>query len=388
MDGNPFSTNYPVGLGGQGGGAGGYGAGGDNWMAMMPMILSYVSKLGAGIAKGNPAVEGLDQLTQQTIGAKSQADLMQRLLGGQVPGAKIQISDKGYQISGSSLGDLNGMSGSGLSNAQQGSQLPGGSGTQWNAQNMPSQLRQSNPFSSSQPGAFSYADLAGLTPQDVLQAMNVAGDTLYKQGLLKSQQEQNVVSMIKADTQRLAEWRRIKEIPDKVPVTVNGQVLEVDPKEALSYYAKVNDLPASYETYKLAAGDPEFKSYLLEMAKAGKTEINIGEAAEKRRVLGKVDQELDITDPTYPAKREKMLMSDENRMTYNTDVSERANKLISSNKGMQEPQARNIAKKTLLADTIVNELKTVYGEDKVTTDLVNDVIIIYVDGEVKHRIPL
>jgi hypothetical protein len=216
--------------------------------------------------------------------------------------------------------------------------------------------------------------------------MNVAGDTLYKQGLLRTQQSQTNVDLIRADTQRLAEWRRIKEIPDKVPVTVNGQVLEVDPKEALSYYAKVNDLPASYDTYRLAADDPEFKGYLLEMAKAGKTEINIGETVAKTKAVGKAKQELDMESPTYPAEREKMLI--ENRSTYNRSVTERVGKLLSSNKGMPELQAKNIARKTLLADTLVNEFKTAYGEDRVTTDLVDNVIIIYVDGEIKHRIPL
>jgi hypothetical protein len=189
MDSNPFSTNYPSAWGGQAPDAG---AGGFDWASLLQnkAFLSLMSQVGAGISGNNPAVQGVNQLNQQMIGSKSMAGLMQKYLAGQVPGGKIQIDEQGFKLSGptSALGDLSGPSQ--LSNAQQGSQLPGGSGTQWNQQNAPQIGRQTNPFVSSQPGELSYADLAGLTPKDVLEAMNVAGDTLYKQGLIENQRAQ------------------------------------------------------------------------------------------------------------------------------------------------------------------------------------------------------
>uniref|UniRef100_A0A6M3IGA8 Uncharacterized protein n=1 Tax=viral metagenome TaxID=1070528 RepID=A0A6M3IGA8_9ZZZZ len=172
------------------------------------------------------------------------------------------------------------------------------------------------------------ADTAGLTPDHMSNIMKTmlgqreisqkgladAYDAVYKTNMMGTQRAQ-------AETQRLAEWRRIKEIPDKVNVTVGNQVLSVDPKDALSHYAKMNDLPASYDTFKIAKGDPEFKSYLLEMAQAGSIKLDLGTELEKKKAFAVQSGQLyfkkdwlsdrDKVGSDTPARREISMMEDE-----------------------------------------------------------------------------
>jgi hypothetical protein len=128
---------------------------------------------------------------------------------------------------------------------------------------------------------FTAADLAGLTPEMIStafglklaqdkfgqQKMTDLFDMMYKQSLMDYYGQQTEIGKTRATTDMLAEWRRIAEIPKKVDVKVGDQILSVDPAQALSFYAKKYDLPASYETFKLAQGDPEFKKFLEDSAR-------------------------------------------------------------------------------------------------------------------------
>jgi hypothetical protein len=237
------------------------------------------------------------------------------------------------------------------------------------------------------------SDLAGLSPEDISRTVQLGlqqqdlqqssardlVDAVYKMGLLDTQQTQ-------ADTQRLAEWRRIKEIPDKVQVEVKkGEFLEVDPKNALDYYAKINDLPTSYDTYKIAKGDPEFKSYLLEMAKAGKTEINIGETVAKTKAVGKAKQELDVTSPTYVRDTISPLKKD----TYNWRKSIAPYESTWESRGVTDPaEKRRLAELSYTIDTITYDLRRAFGKsdlEPVIEEGTDDIVWI-VDGEVVQRI--
>lgn len=242
-----------------------------------PLFLSMISQAGASI---NPNMAGINQLTQNVIGSQNLMKILSKMLSGEVPeGGKLSMDSKGVKVE---------VPVSALSTSQESSttapqtMAPAQTAAPASTQqpNISTNLmRALNPFAISQQG-ISASDLAGLTPKDVLEAFQTAAQTTYMTGLAQAQ-------MAQAEARRLEEWRRIKEIPEKVPVKVGDQTLYVDPKEALDYYAKVNELPVSYETYKLAREDPEFKSYLLEMAKAGSTKVEISPyEASKQRTLG------------------------------------------------------------------------------------------------------
>lgn len=290
------------------------------------LFLSLLSGAGAGLAQ-NPAVSNINQITQQSIASQSYMKLLQRMLGGEVPrDGKLTIDEKGMKLDVPKSALEGPMSMTPLEGAQQGSQLPGGSGIDWSKQ------KAINPFATSQPG-ISAADLAGLTTQDITQALQSAMgvedlkrqsiedvyNRMYKFGFLDIQRGQ-------AETARLAEWRRIKEIPEKVDVDVGGgKIISVDPKDALSYYAKVNDLPASFETYKIARGDPEFKRYLVEMAGAGATKINIGDIRARAETLADVKARKYLTDPRGFARDMRKYMGSEAVLgpTFNLGEDER-----------------------------------------------------------------
>jgi len=252
-----------------------------------PLFLSMMSQAGASI---NPNMAGMNQLTQNVIGSQSAMKILSKMLGGEIPeGGKLSMDSKGMKLEVpvsalSTSQESNTMAPQTMApQAVAPAQTPTTTTTaptQTQQPGMPAGLmRAINPFAISQQG-ISVSDLAGLTPKDVLEAFQTAAQTTYMTGLAQAQ-------MAQAEARRLEEWRRIKEIPEKVPVKVGDQTLYVDPKEALDYYAKVNELPVSYETYKLAREDPEFKNYLLEMAKAGSTKVEISPyEASKQRTLG------------------------------------------------------------------------------------------------------
>ena len=110
------------------------------------LFLQYLSGAGQDISAGRPIGQNVNTITQQAIAAKSQAvtnkKMMQMLAdmmsGKLTPGSSIKMSDKGdmtMNLPKSALESLN--------LGQEGSKMPGGSGTDWTAGNMPGFV---NPF--------------------------------------------------------------------------------------------------------------------------------------------------------------------------------------------------------------------------------------------------
>lgn len=390
-------------------GVGEGGGGGFDWASLLqnPFFLSLMSQVGAGLAGDNQAVQGVNAINQQAIGAKSKADMMQRLLAGQVPGGSLQITDKGIKIalppSGESgLGSLS--DNSGLALAQQGSQLKGGSGIQWNQQNMPSQVRQLNPFVSSQPGAFSYADLAGLTSQDVTEAfganlqqqrinqesINSVYDNMYKIALMN--QAQSVAESrkpiftvpgtgVKLSANDYLEWKKLGQSER------TSLVKEYEYAQEQGFKGSIIDFKNSvgstgikdYEYAKSQGYEGSYYDWKTDIAKAGA--INLGEAVEKRKALGQVDQELKVTDPDYIPKIEAELKKDAYSWRKRVQPKTEAFKA----KGMSDSEARRWAEKVEIADDIQLRLERQFGKDKLKVDLINDEFVWTVDGKVVQR---
>ena len=114
----------------------GAGAGGFSWGEFLqnPLFLDFLATLGGSLDPEGPAGK-IAAFSKGMTKNKSQLGMMQKLLAG---GAKIDLNKDGYSIKGETS-KLAGVFGSGgqdkqgksLALANEGSQLPKGSGTNW-----------------------------------------------------------------------------------------------------------------------------------------------------------------------------------------------------------------------------------------------------------------
>ena len=139
------------------------------------LFLQYLSGAGGAMSSGQPVGPVLDTITQQNIAAQSKAKLnekymkmLQQMMAGEVPtGGKVTMDEKGmkFDVPKSALDSQK--------LAEEGSQLPGGSGINWSDPNQVKKLSSIlNPSAS--PLDTTGADLAGLTAADVSQALSGA----------------------------------------------------------------------------------------------------------------------------------------------------------------------------------------------------------------------
>uniref|UniRef100_A0A6H1ZU39 Uncharacterized protein n=1 Tax=viral metagenome TaxID=1070528 RepID=A0A6H1ZU39_9ZZZZ len=95
------------------------------------LLLQYLSGAGAAISAGQPAAPALNQVTQQNISTQNFAKLLAQVMGGKkVPeGTKMSIDHKGFKFEGPR--NILGGTAENTALAQEGAQLPGGSGIDW-----------------------------------------------------------------------------------------------------------------------------------------------------------------------------------------------------------------------------------------------------------------
>ena len=218
------------------------------------MFLSFLSKAGATL---NPEMQPLDQLTQQAIGAQSKAGLIDRynkilsgMLKGEIPtGGKLTLDKDGMKanVPSSALsGPFNEGGGGGQDRGLGGMKS---SGTNWddpaNRTDLIGKVRAASPFDSSQLGV-SGADLAGLTSQDVSQALKDAIGTAS----LKEQTINDIAERVYKS--QLGKWYEAQTAAVGAPgpldkpyiIPVNGRQVTVRewnalPEESQKYYMYV-----------------------------------------------------------------------------------------------------------------------------------------------------
>jgi len=266
------------------------------------LFLQYLSGAGAAIGSGKNIAEGLNPITQQNISSQNYMKLLKKMLEGNIPdGGKMTMDKDGLsmKIPSSALN----LEGGGVASENR-EYLSRAKGTFINP--------------SSSPLDVSSADLAGLTTRDISQALSGAlGIKEIEQKKVSSEREfewRALVDIWKATEDRRkaaleerrvkvaesAEERLLSGVPKKVSVTLpDKRVVDVNPKDALTYYAKKYDLPLSYDTYRIAQKDPKYKAHLIEMAQAGATQINLGDVAEKEIAKGAGKGVADVTSPDF-----------------------------------------------------------------------------------------
>lgn len=295
------------------------------------LFLQYLSGAGAAMQRGDPISAGLDPITQKTIGAQSQAGESQRmmkmisaLMGDKLKGdggllgpgkdfksdaaGKVTVTDGTKKVSGT-LGDVLGETA--LGGLDEGLAETGGL----------------SPFVSSLP---SFADLAGLGPEDVSRALTGAvrveqlrADVPYKRALTKQ--------AVAAAGRRPA--GAALDDPFYIPGPGGRKLslrqwnsLTSDQKEYRAYVYQANQLddkdimsPREYKQTPITQraqflqeiiDDPALKDVAIELAKAGAP--TIGELKEREKVKDVIGERAYLTDPKGMTKDlEKHINSEE-----------------------------------------------------------------------------
>lgn len=327
----------------------------------MMLMMQYLSNAGSAISQGQPMAPALNQVTNQAITNQSLIKLLQTMLGGgegSLPaGAKITADRDNFSMK-LPTGSLGGWGGEGggfgadktLAQNRQipqaqvpQAQVPQAQIPQGGTASTPHDslsLKGMGPWqlnpSSSPLGALSVADLAGLTPKDIFQAMQFkfaqdemvqkrrtdAVDATYKEALTLQALESIGTSRTNAQTSRLKALTELQKTLRSAPLTVPGlggvtldewNALDTKTK-AYSYYAYDAQLrkeqvmpynewsqqtnePTAKQLYDLAVEDPAFGEWLTKYQESGATRITMGEKVETRRAFADVDAETYFTDP-------------------------------------------------------------------------------------------
>lgn len=270
----------------------------------------------------NPNTKPVNDMTRQQIQTENQMDLMKNLLSGNVPGGKATIDDKGMKIdipkSMLSQEGMNAPAGIGTSQdtkmtgqmsttpqlQQQGqSQL-----SNQNLKDFASLLGGNSPFDFSQ---ISNADLTGLTPQNVQNAINTAlavkasgqqkvkdvVDMKYKQALINQARANTAQTLAPEQESRTS---AVKNYEYAVDQGFDGTFKEFQ-ETAKTAHQK------DYERAKDEGYDGSFHDWLLEMNESQRDKITIGEKVSERE---KAKSTAYLQSPKFQKDLEEYMESD------------------------------------------------------------------------------
>jgi hypothetical protein len=292
------------------------------------LLLQYLAAAGQDIGQGQPIGSNVNAVTQSNIAAQNYAKLLKQLLEG---GGKVNMDKENVSIK-APVGAFGGPSAKNLAGITGQLDTTGGANlttpTATTAAAEP-ELQKSqtdllgvllggnvgalNPSSS--PLDIAPADLAGLTPTDLSQAMGIK---LSRDALVQRQQESAAASDI-AMSKELRQWQQLmRQAPLDVPGL--GQLSLEDWKnldtktKAYSYYAfdaknrgeevlpynewaTQTDEPTAKQIFDIADKDPAFKEFYFASKRAGATKITVGEKVETAEALGGVKTRSYFTSP-------------------------------------------------------------------------------------------
>lgn len=286
------------------------------------LFLQYLSGAGAAIGGEGSFAAGLDQITQQNIAAQNYQkmvgkqrtaaktrhqeyiSMMKELLGG---GAKINMDKDNVSIKAPSalFGGEEGMS------SMIGGGTPAASGVGGSAADQ--EFKTLNPSTS--PLDVSGADLAGLTPQNISQALQLgmAGEEMdrrkfsdlmemaYKFGTFEPRDDRT--AKIRNYEYYTAQEKAASRTPKSIEKWDAGLL-----KEKRLYEEAV--LPAEREDYP-------FDEWLLDWRKLGGVNINLGDFRAKKEITAEVSRESFFKTPKFRTDAEK-IVDDSRRIEYET----------------------------------------------------------------------
>lgn len=311
------------------------------------LLLQYLSAAGQDLLSGQPIGSNVNAATQQNIQARSYVDLLRNMLssGGKMSMDKDNITIKAptqsLQGPGGVPAGSTGATNPGALNQQSSGSFPSvGGSVRKPAQSVDILtdllMGGGSPNPTSSPlDNIDYADLAGLTTQDISQAlqfkfadksfkhrkMEDLYNNIYRMHLIQqSQRAANQQDRVQAlnELKELRMWEeQLRRSPLEVPGMgrISFESWEKMPTnvKAYSYYAfnakqagekvmSFNDFQQQadpgtlVEYYKLAMEDPEFYKFYFKSKEAGATQINVGESMTKKRASEFVELESKLAD--------------------------------------------------------------------------------------------
>ena len=376
------------------------GAGSGDLMALLsnPLMHSMGLNVGNQMVQGLPATGGLDALLQPVIGAKSKDALQQAqmaMLAKMLKGAMDPGTSSKLTMDGTKLKYEDDMSmESGLSLANQGAQLPGGSGKTWEA----------SPFlNPSASPASGYAAYAGLTPEDVTQALAGAINIESLKGkrfseisdaLYKSQLGDYYKSVAAAQDKGTALDQAFPvEVPGVGQVTQRQwNALPSGDREYALFVAtskKLGDVdimskaefdqlePTDREKFLRAAmEDPNLMDAAKSLATAGATRI--GDFRERAEVGAEVKRQSIVKSPNFVQDVKENLMKDKRSWRSTDQVEE-----LSKSQNITFEQARDRIQKTKVLKEMDSQIRSAYPGQTVERRIDGW----YVNGELVRRNP-
>jgi hypothetical protein len=355
------------------------------------MLLYYLSGAGRAIGGQGSFADVLGGMTQQHIAAQSQAKTQQgyikmlsNLLGG---GAKITMDRDNMNIKAPTSAFKSGEG----ERMSMGSQMGMNQSVQQPTTNMMSNFL--NP-SDSQP-VISSADLVGLGPQEVSQAL---GGALNVEQLLQSKISDVASRNLKSRELDILEGYRTGSLgiegykAETARMTAGETADTKNYKFAQSQGYKGNfeefrrDLKTThqkdYEYYvaqeKAAGRAPEtFNDWVYKIAKAGG--INLGELVARREAFAEVDDRALVKDPNFYNNVKSDLMKDD-ATWFNYDAVDKTAKRYN----LSYETARDLYQQSLIIKEIDSRIRQAYGEKNVEYRKLDGW---YVDGKLIRRHP-
>ena len=290
------------------------------------LFLQYLSGTGAAMVGEGSFAAGLNQITQQNIAAQNYQkmvgkqqtaaqkrhqeyiSMMKELLGG---GAKVSMDEKTTSIKMPSklLGGEEGLSSLIAGGDFTASGVGGGAAQQ--------EFKTLNPSTS--PLDVSGADLAGLTPQNISQALQL--------GFTGEELERRKFS----DVMEMAyKFGTFEPREDRTPLQRNYEYAQVQGFEGSLVDFKNTSETTHMKDFKAAKKSGykgKFHDWLLEMTKAGA--INLGEFAAKKEITEEVKRKSFFKTPKFRIEAEK-IVDERGRIKYETadDPEKARNKLV------------------------------------------------------------
>ena len=286
------------------------------------LFLQYLSGAGGAMSAGQPIGPALNQATQQNITAQSYkaqqgefSKMFQAILAG---GGKINLDKENVSIKAPKAA-FNAPGGGGTELAQEGSQQPGGSGIDWTKPENLSKLSGIlNPSAS--PLDTTGADLAGLTPQMISQALSDAGSVeVFKQKRITDLANMIYKGSLTEYTEALTEKARTPGIPKDTRTTAIKNFEYAQSVKGGAYVGSFEEWEKDAKTthqkeYTQAVKEGykgDFHSWLRDMTALGGG-LNLEEKITEKEAFADVKAWKYFTDPKgLPTDVDKYINSEE-----------------------------------------------------------------------------
>ena len=345
------------------------------------MLLYYINALGSGLANKDDPMQAVAGVTQQTIATQSYMNLIKQMLSG--GDAKFSTDGKKFKLDGPSalLGDV-----SELSKEQK---VPFAGAPSGTAMNVPggqletSQdlLRQMFLNPSASPLDISGADLVGLTPENISQALQLRfmGEELERRRLsdLREMMVPTPVAPIQlpgVGRLSLKQWQSLPTKERSYAYYVFTEKQRGDEPLEYEEWTAETDAPTQKQLYDIGKEDPEFAKWLTKYKEAGAIKIDIA-GREVEKGLGKGQAR--VIAPGYAQEIREGLMKDRTNWPSESLIKQY------TNKGLPYIEAEERAQRRMVLETMDKQIRQAFKGKKVT--LGEDGW--EVDGELKVRYP-